>query len=123
MQCRLARGSGRALLLAAAALAVAGCGEKKQADGGTVTSLEDAGAAELTRFQAEENARSRVTLVDAATGDATGMPAEWTGPTAYDLRATEADDKREEAKREKEDADAALAPPAVVEEVLPSVAE
>jgi hypothetical protein len=108
----MAMKNGRTILLGAMLLALAACGEKKQAGGGTQTSLEDATGAELARFQAEENARSQMTVVDAATSDAAAMPAEWSGPTAYDLRPPEA----EAAKVKKE-----AAP--VVEAELPSVAE
>ena len=109
--------NGRLILSAAALLALVACGEKKQAGGGAQASLEDATGAELARFQAEENARSQMTMIDAATSAAAAMPAEWSGPTAYDLRAKAA----EEAKPKEETAPVSTETPP--DEPLPSVAE
>lgn len=81
-------------------LALAACGEKKPAAGGTTASIEDRTAEEIARFQAEENARSQMTLVDAASGDSAGMPGEWTGPTDYDLEA-KANETKAPAERPK----------------------
>lgn len=111
--------------IAALLLAVAGCGEKGAGGGrGLSVSTEDVGAA-LDRLSAEENARSRVTMVDAATGDASAMPGEWSGPTAYDLRNTQAEPEAEEqGSAEKSPAPApALTLQPLPDEMFPSVAE
>jgi hypothetical protein len=105
-----------------ALLALAACGEKKPNGGGTTTSVEDATAAEIARFQAEENARSRVTLIDAASGDGAAMPAEWTGPVAFDLRPEE-EKKPEPAAKPAEPNTPVALEPAVSEEEFPSVAQ
>jgi hypothetical protein len=102
--------------------ALAACGEKKPNGSGTTMSVEDATAAEIARFQAEENARSRVTLIDAASGDGAAMPGEWTGPVAFDLRPDEEKEKKPIAKPAEPNAQAA-AEPAAPEEEFPSVAQ
>jgi hypothetical protein len=112
----------RSAIMMMGLLVLAACGEKKPAGGGTTASVEDATAAELARFQAEENARSRVTLIDAASGDAAAMPADWSGPTAFDLRPAEGD----KPSPHKEEAKAATKPdetPPPAQEAFPSVAE
>jgi len=122
---RITIGLGAALLLLAT-----GCGERKAGQNGSLTvATEDVGAA-LDRLSSEENARSRVTMVDAATGDAAAMPAEWTGPTAYDLRNTEAEPEPTPTPEEQGSAEGKPPAPAprlalepVVEESFPSVAE
>jgi hypothetical protein len=118
MRNRLTLGIGAALLLA-----LGGCGEKKAGGGGVTVSTEDVDAA-LERLTAEQNARSQITMVDAATGDARAMPAERHGPTAYDLRGTEneSESKPEESK-EKPDIPLVLAPAPPPDETFPSVAE
>lgn len=100
------------------AVNLAACSEKKP--DGTTTALpkEDVAAAEIERFQATENARSRITMVDAASGDAAAMPGEWSGPTAYDLRPKEGEAKA--APKADSRPDEAKPPPP---EVFPSVAE
>ena len=94
------------------------CGDKKP--DGTTTALpkEDVAAAEIERFQATENARSRITMVDAASGDAAAMPGEWSGPTAYDLRPKEGSTKAKPTP----DSGPDEAKPLTIE-VFPSVAE
>jgi hypothetical protein len=104
-------------------LALAACGEKKPAAGSATASIEDKTAEEIARFQAQENARSQMTMVDAASGDAAGMPAEWSGPTAFDLepRGNEAKAPAEMPKA----ATAATSPSSdqpVAQEDFPSVA-
>lgn len=94
------------------AAGLAACGEKKP-DGATATlPREDVAAAEIERFQAAENARSRITMVDAASGDAAAMPDDSSGPTAYDRRKKE-DGAKPALKAEKPS----------TPEVFPSVAE
>ncbi len=79
---------------------------------------EDVAAAEIERFQAAENARSRITMVDAASSDAAAMPGESSGPTAYDLRQKEDGTKPAPAPDSSADAAKPSTP-----EVFPSVAE
>lgn len=123
--CGAVMGMGRTILAAGLLLALAGCGQKKPADGGATASVEDRTVAELQRFQAEENARSRVTLVDAATADAAAMPPEWSGPTAYDLRAKEGETEAPEPEPPTKIASSEpnAAPPTAPQEEFPSVAE
>lgn len=112
---------------AALLLALAGCNEKDAAGRGGLSVVTEDVSGAIDRLSAEENARSRVTMVDAATGDAAAMPAEWTGPTAYDLRETEAERDADGPAT----ADAPKTPQtaprltmkSVAEETFPSVAE
>jgi hypothetical protein len=114
-----------AIMMAAGLLALAGCGEKKPDTGGTTTSLEDATAVEIARFQEAENARSQVTMVDAASGDAAAMPADWNGPTAFDLRPKEGDNQTasQTAEKLKSSMDASVANGPAAPEEFPSVAQ
>jgi hypothetical protein len=97
---------------------LAACGDKKTDGTKTALPKEDVAAAEIERFQTAENARSRITMVDAASGDAAAMPGEWTGPTAYDLRPKEGATKARPAP----DASPVAAKPPTPE-LFPSVAE
>ena len=106
------------MLVLALAVNVAACGEKKSDGTTAVLPKEDVAAAEIERFQAAENARSRITMIDAASGDAAAMPDEWSGPTAYDLRRKEERTKAEPTP----DSSPAAAMPSTLE-VFPSVAE
>jgi hypothetical protein len=91
------------------AAGLAACSDKKPDGTTTVLPKEDVAAA--------ENARSRITMVDAANGDAAAMPGEWSGPTAYDLRP------KDEAKaKPTPDSGPDEAKPPILE-VFPSVAE
>ena len=112
-----------ALIIGLALLALAACGEKKTPGGGATASVEDATAAELERFQAEENARSRVTLVDAASGDAAAMPADWSGPTAFDLRPQGDEERHADTKKPDTGKKPAEATQPAATEEFPSVAE
>lgn len=105
-------------LILALAMNLVACSEKKPGGSPTVLPKEDGVAAEIERFQAAENARSRITLIDAASGAAAAMPGEWSGPTAYNLRGKE-DGTKAKAKPDHR-ADAARPP---TWEVFPSVAE
>jgi hypothetical protein len=100
------------------ATSLAACGDRNT--GGTTAQLpkEDVAAAEIERFQAAENTRSRITMIDGASGDAAGMPGEWTGPTAYDLRPRDSQSKAVPSKESEPDD----AKPSTTE-VFPSVAE
>lgn len=102
----------------ALAVNLAACGEKKPDGSTTVLPKEDVAAAEVERFQAAENARSRITMVDAASGDGDAMPDEWSGPTAYDLRPKEEGTKTRPTPDSSPDA----AKPSI-SEVFPSVAQ
>ncbi len=106
-------------------LALTACGDRKPNGGSTTTSVGDATAAELARFQAEENARSQMTLVDASIGDAAAMPPEWTGPTVLDLGPKHGENRSTDANHAK--AREAVAPPTeaapVAQQDFPSVAE
>lgn len=97
---------------------LAACGDRNP--GGTTAQLpkEDVAAAEIERFQAAENARSRITMIDGASGDAAAMPGEWSGPTAYDLRPKDGKSKAV-ASTEREPDD----PKPSAADVFPSVAE
>ena len=99
------------------AAGLAACGDKKPDGTTTVLPKEDVAAAEIERFQAAENARSRITMVDAASGDAAAMPGEWFGPTAYDLRP-----KDDTKTKPTPDSSPDEAKPPILE-VFPSVAE
>ena len=112
--------AGIALLL----LALAACGEKKPAAGGTTASVEDKTAEEIARFQAEENARSQMTMVDAASGEAAAMPADWTGPTAFDLQPKGNEARAATAEKPKTTASTTLpsSDQPVAQEDFPSVA-
>jgi hypothetical protein len=100
------------------AVNLAACSDKKP--DGTTTALpkEDVAAAEIERFQAAENARSRITMVDAASSDAAAMPGEWSGPTAYDQRPKE-DGPKAAPKADSTPEETKPSTP----EVFPSVAE
>ena len=101
------------------AVNLAACGEKKPDGATTALPKEDVAAAEIERFQAAENTRSRITMVDAVSGDAAAMPGEWSGPTAYDLRP-----KEDGAKAApKTDPTPDEAKPSTPEVLFPSVAE
>jgi len=100
------------------AMNLAACGEKKPDGTTAVLPKESSAAAEIERFQAAENARSRITLIDAASGDVAAMPGEWSGPTAYDRRGK--DDGINAKPMPDSGADAARLP---TMEVFPSVAE
>ena len=115
----------KVIIAAALLLSVAGCGDKKQATACSAVSPEDQTAAELARFQAEENARSRVTLIDAAMADAAAMPPEYSGPSAYDLEAKGEEKKMVGRAPEKPDgpSEAAPEPANTTHESFPSVAE
>lgn len=95
MQSRLKIAIGLAVLAA-----LAGCKERKPVPKAEAEASADPAAAELERFQAQENARSRVTMIDAATGDAAAMPAESSAPVQIDLvkaNTSKTDEARKEA--------------------------
>jgi hypothetical protein len=79
-------------------LAAAGCGEAPEAGNDTAAAAEapageDATAAALDAVDADR----AMTVIDAATGDGSRMPGEFTGPTAGEIAAR--DREREAAAR------------------------